>query len=297
MFAVESTILRTFYPILSYSTKSICSAFDESPILIIIQAYLSARKENQYFPFYVYDEDGSNRRENITDWALAQFRAHYGAPPPIPSPLVGEGKGGGLGRGKRKGRTPPPRTSPIQGEGEKRGEITKWDIFYYIYGLLHHPGYRTKFADNLKRELPRIPFAPDFWAFANAGRELARLHLDYEKLEPYPLKFIETEGVPLSYRVEDKMRLNKEKTELKVNASLTLRPLPAEAFQYRLGNRSALEWVIDQYQVSEDKRSGIRSDPNRADDPEYIVRLVGQVIKVSLATVAIVTALPEKYAE
>jgi predicted helicase len=145
--------------------------------------------------------------------------------------------------------------------------------------------------------LPRIPFAPDFWAFANAGRELARLHLDYEKLEPYPLKFIESEGVPLSYRVDDKMRLSKDKTELKINASLTLRPLPPEVFQYRLGNRSALEWVIDQYQVSEDKRSGIRSDPNRADDPQYIVRLVGQVIRVSLDTVAIVNALPENYSD
>jgi predicted helicase len=129
------------------------------------------------------------------------------------------------------------------------------------------------------------------------GKELARLHLDYEKLEPFPLKFVEAEGVPLSYCVEDKMRLSKDKTELKINASLTLRPLPAEAFQYRLGNRSALEWVIDQYQVSEDKRSGIRSDPNRADDPEYIVRLVGQVIRVSLETVAIINALPERYSE
>src|SRR5207237_485776 len=76
---------------------------------------------------------------------------------------------------------------------EKNGDITKWDIFHYVYGILHHPGYRNKVAENLKRELPRIPFAPDFRAFAAAGRELARLHLDYDKLEPYPLKFVETE--------------------------------------------------------------------------------------------------------
>lgn len=105
--------------------------------------------------------------------------------------------------------------------------------------------------------------------------------LVYENLEPYELKFIETPGVPLSYRVEDKMRLSKDKTSLKVNSSLPLAGIPKEVFDYRLGNRSALEWVIDQYQVSEDKRSGIRSDPNRADDPEYIVRLVGQVVRVS----------------
>jgi len=128
-----------------------------------------------------------------------------------------------------------------------------------------------------------------------AGKELTRLHLDHEKLEPYPLKWVETPGVPLSYRVEDKMRLTKDKKTLVVNPSLTLAGIPPETFQYRLGNRSALEWVIDQYQVSEDKRSGIRSDANRADDPEYIVRLVGQVIRVSVETVRIVAGLPDRY--
>jgi len=118
---------------------------------------------------------------------------------------------------------------------------------------------------------------------------------DYEKLEPYPLKWIETEGVPLSYKVEDKMHLTKDKTALRVNPSLTLGGIPPEKFQYRLGNRSALDWVIDQYQIYEDKRSGIRSDPNREDDEEYIVRLVGQVVRVSVETVKIVNALPEEY--
>ena len=100
----------------------------------------------------------------------------------------------------------------------------------------------------------------------------------------------------MSYRIDDKMRLSKDKTALKVNASLTLAGIPPEVFQYRLGNRSALDWVIDQYQVSEDKRSGIRSDPNRADDPEYIVRLVGQVVRVSVETMRIVNGLPEQFA-
>lgn len=93
------------------------------------------------------------------------------------------------------------------------------------------------------------------------------------------------------------MRLSKDKTAVRVNPSLTLAGVPAEALAYRLGNRSALEWVIDQYQVSEDKRSGVRSDPNRADDPEYIVRLVGQVVHVSVETVRITAGLPERYAE
>ena len=96
---------------------------------------------------------------------------------------------------------------------------------------------------------------------------------------------------PLNWRVE-KMRLSKDKTSLTYNDFLTLDDMPPEAFEYRLGNRSALEWIIDQYQVTEDKRSGIRSDPNRADDPEYIVKLVGRVIRVSLETVRIVKSLP-----
>ena len=298
----------------------------------------------QCFPFYVYDEDGTNRRENVTDWALKHFREHYGD--------------AGIG---------------------------KWDIFYYVYGVLHHPGYRAKFADNLKRELPRIPLAPGvgdeggageggvcrrrplphgrgserddapladergseghdgplpdgrgseghdgpladpehrdgsgrhdaplpdgrgserrgaaggtdrssgFWAFSEAGRRLAELHVGYESVRPWGLEWIETAGEPLSYRVE-KMRLSKDKKSIEVNESLTLAGIPAEVFEYRLGNRSALEWVIDQYRVKEDKRSGIRSDPNNPEDPEYIVRLVGQVVRVSVETVKIVKGLPE----
>ena len=205
------------------------------------------------FPFYVYDEDGTNRQENITDWARKQFRDRY---------------------------------------GDKK--LTKWDVFHYVYGVLHHPGYRTKFADNLKKSLPRIPFAPDFRAFAAAGKRLAELHVGYEAVEPWPLTHVWTPGEPLSYRVE-KMALSKDKTQLKVNAALTLTGLPPEVLEYRLGNRSALDWVIDQYRVTEDKRSGVRSDPNRPDAERYIVELVGKVVRVSMETVAIVKGLPAEY--
>ena len=177
-------------------------------------------------------------------------------------------------------------------QGQK---LTKWDIFHYVYGLLHHPGYRTKFADNLKRSLPRIPFAPDFRAFAAAGEELAELHLNYEALEPYELQFVETPGVPLSYAVE-KMKLSADKASLRVNPSLTLAGIPPQVCDYRLGNRSALDWVIDQYRVTEDKRSGVRSDPNRTDAPDAIVKLVGQVVRVSVETVRIVGSLPDAFA-
>jgi len=227
----------------------------------------------QCFPFYNYKVDGTKRKENITSWALKEFRKHY--------------------------------------QDEK---ITKWDIFYYVYGMLHHPGYRKTFKDCLKRDLPRIPFVPKtvratppysppsiegggmsgFWAFAKAGKELAEWHLKYEEVEPYRLDWVETPGKRLSYRAE-KMKLIKDKTAVIVNDSLTLADIPPEVFEYRLGNRSALEWVIDQYRIKTDSRTGIVSEPNNPDDPEYIVRLVGQVVRVSLETVRIVKGLPEEW--
>ena len=204
------------------------------------------------FPFYTYDEDGRNCRENITDWALAQFRAHY---------------------------------------GDKT--IGKWDIFHYVYGLLHHPTYRERYEANLRRDLPYLPYTPDFWGFAKAGRRLGEIHVGYEDVDEYSLRFVETPDTPLDWRVE-KMKLSRDKTGVKYNDFLTLDGIPARVFDYRLGNRSALEWVIDQYRVKTDeKRSGIVNDPNRADDEEYIVRLVGKVVAVSLETVGIVEGLPD----
>lgn len=228
------------------------SMFSSLMVNRIPELHLCASTDgHQCFPFYTYNEDGSHRRENITDWALAQFRDHYGD-----------------------------------------ASIGKWDIFYYVYGLLHHPVYRTRYADNLKRDLPRIPFAPDFRAFAEAGRRLADLHLGYETVTPYPLEYAWTPGKPARWRVE-KMRLSKDKTAVQVNETLTLRGVPPQAFDYRLGNRSALDWVIDQYQVKTDKRSGITSDPNAySDDERYIVELVGRVVNVSVQTVEIVAGLP-----
>jgi predicted helicase len=205
----------------------------------------------QCFPFYTYDEDGANRRENLTDWALGQFRGHY-----------------------------------------RDEAISKWDIFHYIYALLHHPGYRQKYAANLRRELPRIPFAPDFQAFAAAGARLADLHVNYEQQPEYPLEKVEKPGAKVDWRVA-RMKLSRDKTEIIYNNFLTLKGIPPEVFDYKLGNRSALEWVIDQYRVSTDKRSGIVNDPNRPDDPEYIVRLLGRVITVSLETLKIIQGLRE----
>ena len=208
----------------------------------------------QCFPFYTYNEDGTNRRENITDWALSEFRTHYGD-----------------------------------------DTITKWDIFHYTYGLLHHPDYREKYEMNLKRDLPHIPFAEDFWGFANAGAQLADFHVNYESYPKYKkLEVQETPNVQVNWRVE-RMKFSKDKTQLKYNDFLTLDGIPAEVYEYRLGTRSALEWIVDQYRVKTDRRSGIKNNPNRADEPQYIVDLIGRVITVSLKTVEIIENLPPRF--
>ena len=205
---------------------------------------------SQCFPFYIYDEDGTNRRENITDWALENFRAHYAD-----------------------------------------DTITKWDIFHYTYGILHHPDYRERYAADLKRDLPHIPYADDFWAFARAGAQLAELHVNYETQPQYPLTFVEDATKQLDFRVE-RMKFSKDKTRLLYNDFLTLEGIPSSAFAYRLGPYSALEWVVNQYRVKSERRSGIVNNPNDAEVPRYIVELIGSVITVSLETVKIIEGLP-----
>jgi len=170
--------------------------------------------------------------------------------------------------------------------------ISKLDIFHYIYAVLYHPQYSEKYTANLKRELPRTPFAPDFWEFAKAGKQLAGLHVNYEGQTEYPLTWLENKDAKVNYRV-DRMTLSKDKTQIIYNDFLTLAGIPPEVFEYRLGNRSALDWIIDQYQVSTDKRSGIVKDPNKLDDPQYIIRLIGKVVTVSLETVKIINSFPE----
>ena len=254
------SVFPTIFPTLETERENrvICltDKGSEKPFMILMSEQPTDRKfvgsgsGTQCFPFYIYDEDGTNRRENITDWALTAFRNHY-----------------------------------------RDDSITKWDIFYYNYGLLHHPDYREKYEANLKRDLPHIPFAKDFWGFAKSGARLAEIHVNYESQPEYELNFIQNPDVQLNWRVE-KMKFSKDKTSLIYNEFLTLSGIPPKTHDYRLGTRSALEWVVDQYRVKIDKRSGIVNDPNRADDPQYIVKLIGQVITVSLETVDIVENLP-----
>ena len=212
----------------------------------------------------VTDAHGYVKRDGVTDDALINFRQHYGDE-----------------------------------------SITKEDIFYYCYGVLHSPEYREQYAADLKKVLPRIPYAPDFKAFSQAGRKLADLHLNYETVEPWP---VQEDAKPKSdlndlayYRVE-KMRFaslggrNKDKSVIVFNSRITLRGIPLEAYEYVVNGKSAIEWVMERYQVSTDKDSGIKDDPNdwcrEHNDPTYILNLVKRVIRVSMETVAIVSALP-----
>ncbi|MCY3549039.1 MAG: N-6 DNA methylase [Candidatus Poribacteria bacterium] len=222
------------------------------PLMTKIIPCLGLLGSDQCFPFYTYDEDGTNRRENITDWVLTAFQTHYGD-----------------------------------------DTLTKWDIFHYTYALLHHPVYREKYEMNLKRDLPHIPFAEDFWGFSKAGAALADLHVNYESVPKYDkLRKVETPDMQVNWDVE-KMKLSKDKTQLKYNDFLTLDGIPTEVYDYKLGTRSALEWIVDQYRIKVDKRSGIKNDPNREDEPRYIVDLIARVINVSLKTVEIVENLPK----
>ena len=207
------------------------------------------------------DELGYRRADNITDGILGMYRDTFG-----------------------------PR-------------VSKDDIFYSVYGVLHSEQYRATFAADLKRMLPRIPLAAstsDFEAFAEAGRKLSDLHVNYESVEPYPLA--EQTGFVTdpwqTYRVEKMRWADKDaKKTLIYNAQVTLGDVPAVAHRYMLGSRSALDWLVDRYQVKTDKESGIVNDPNdwcrEHGDPRYIVDLVKRVARVSVETMAIVDNLPE----
>jgi predicted helicase len=204
------------------------------------------------------------RNENITDWALEEYRKRYG------------------------------------------GDVTKEDIFYYIYGLLHSSEYRERYRNDLKKVLPRIPFvssAGDFWAFSNAGRRLAELHLNYETVEPWPLKE-EIKGDPndlVTYKVS-KMRFRKtrdrqdDKTTIIYNENITLSGIPLEAYEYVVNGKPAIEWVMERYQVSRDRKSGIINDPNKwleeQDNPRYIIDLIKRLVRVSVETMKIIEGLP-----
>jgi predicted helicase len=177
--------------------------------------------------------------------------------------------------------------------------ITKSDIFYYIYGVLHSPEYKQRFASDLKKMLPRIPFTADFWTFSQAGRELAYYHLNYETIEPYELEefkkdlYLDDKDYQVEKMVFGKNKNGIDKTIIIYNSKLTLSQIPLEAYEYKVCDKSALEWIMERYKVTKDKDSGIINDPNHwSENPRYIVDLVKRIVRVSLETVRIVKSLP-----
>jgi predicted helicase len=200
--------------------------------------------------------DPWTRIENVTDEILASYRATFGS------------------------------------------DVTKDDIFDYVYGLLHSPDYRTRFAADLKKMLPRIPKVRVFAAFRDAGRELGKLHMDYESVPQHPLDITEPSGADL---LVTKMRYagtrpNVDKTTIVYNDDITIRGIPIEAHEYMLGSRSALDWILERYQVKVDPASKIVNDANdwglEHGNPRYILELIGSIVTVSLETVRIVKSLP-----
>lgn len=207
------------------------------------------------------------RCETVTDWAQTEYRKRYGI------------------------------------------HVTKEDIFYYVYALLHSPDYRDWYRNDLKKSLPRIPFvasAEDFWAFSQAGRKLADLHLHYETVEPWPVEEKVQRNVgdhdPLAlYRVQ-KMTFKKneakkvDRTTIVYNEYIELVGIPERAYDYVVNGKSAIEWLMERYQVTEDKRSGIVNDPNQwmaeQGNPRYLVDLIKRVVRVSMETLDIVEKLP-----
>lgn len=205
--------------------------------------------------------DGASKTDNITDWALEQFRSHY-----------------------EKG-------------AEANRPITKDAIFHYVYAVLHDPVYREKYAQNLKRDFPRIPFYADFWKWAAWGEALMKLHIGYEGIEPWPLERIDTpdeKSRKAGLAPKAVLRADKESGNIRLDSETQLTGVPEAAWTYRLGNRSALEWILDQYKEKTPKDPTIREKFNTyrfASHKEKVIGLLKRVTRVSVETVAIVEAM------
>jgi len=183
-------------------------------------------------------------------------------------------------------------------------KVIKEDLFYYVYGFLHSKKYREMFSSDLKKMLPRIPLMEkphDFWAFSKAGRELAELHLNYENIEPCK-EVVSVFGAydNLNYRV-DKMRFasKEDKTTIIYNNQISITEIPLKAYDYIVNGKSAIEWIMERYQVTTNKDSGITNDPNDWSDehnnPKYIYNLLLSIINLSIKSVDIIDSLPEDY--
>ncbi len=218
-------------------------------------------EKTQTLARFRYDSAG-NREDNITDWALKQFGAHY-----KPAP------------------------------GKKAKKLSKQDIFHYCYAVLHDPIYREKYAQNLKREFPRMPFYRDFWQWAAWGEQLIALHIGYESVEPYPLRRTDisdenSRAAGLNPKVI--LRSDPATCSITLDSETTLRGIPAQAWLYKLGNRSALDWILDQHKEKKPKDPTIRAQFNSyrfCDYKEKTIDLLMRVTTVGMETMNIMDAM------
>lgn len=220
----------------------------------------------------------SQKHENITDWALNLFREHY--------------------------------------KESKGKSITKRDIFYYVYGVLHSPVYRKKYEQNLKREFPRIPFYDDFFQWRDRGAELMDLHINYETQKPFPLERHDSELTPKrkivqgsmfdttgneavekpEFKPVTKLRADRENGTIIIDSQTSLTGIPPSAWEYKLGNRSAIEWILDQYKEKTPQDATIREKFNAykfADYKEQVIDLLERVTNVSVRTMEIINSMPD----
>ncbi len=233
-------------------------------------------------PRYRYTSTGE-RIDNITDWALEQFCAHY---------TDASLRGATATKQSRKAQT----ASGLL-RSARNDEITKDDIFHYVYGVLHDPLYREKYALNLKREFPRIPFYPDFFKWVAWGEKLMALHIGFESVDPWPLQRVDTPDLKARDAKLSPKTILKSDAEAGIiilDSETQLSGIPREAFDYRLGNRSALDWILDQHKEKTPKDPTIREKFNTyrfADYKEKVADLIGRVTRVSVDTVGITEAM------
>ena len=269
------------YPVLGKNNLVICvsgvgSSKDFSVLVSDKLVSLDYNEKTQCFPLYWYEEKEEDVMADIFAMADEPKEKEYIRHDGVTDYILHEAR-----------------------EKYRTNAITKEDIFYYVYGFLHSEEYRKQFAADLKKMLPRLPLvenAVDFKAFSEAGRKLADLHLNYEK-RPKPEQVI-VERKADDYIVEKmKFKSKQDKSIIIYNNHITIKNIPLEAYDYVVNGRSAIEWIMERYQVKIDKASQIKNDPNdwakEHNDPTYILDLLLSVITVSLETMKIVKGLPK----
>ncbi|MBX5026791.1 type ISP restriction/modification enzyme [Rhizobium lentis] len=289
--------------IISFSSVGARAPFCVSSAACPVDLHYGAASDGyQVLPLYRYTANGE-RVDNITDWGLKQFHKAYGKDGRL---LPGEGETSAepIARGEPPASAPaqyspfaPAKASPQEGGRGKQRTIGKEDIFHYVYAVLHDPIYRETYALNLKHDFPRIPFYPDFWIWATWGERLMALHIGYESVEQFDIARADTpdEGARAAGVLPKPiLKADRDNGVIRIDTETTLSGIPKEAFDYHLGNRSGLEWILDQYKEKTPKDPTIREKFNTyrfADYKEHVIDLIARVTTVSLETIKVVNAM------